>query len=711
MINTLNTIAQNWFTWELAMFWQVGLLIAIIAGLDFLIKKWIWPQVRYALWLLILVKLILPPTLTSPMSFTAEIPFMAKHAAAKFSQTQPPQQIIPPADELIPITTSTQPAQIVPVIPEVSYTPAVERLSWKVYVLFAWLAGVMILSIWLTVRLRNLRAQHTKDPLQNHLPQRLNDLLEATAQKLKLKRTPHIILTDKVRCPAVFGIFRPVLLMPADKLQSLTMEDAENIFLHELAHIKRGDLLVHAVHMILQIAYWFNPPLWMIRRPLQNLREICCDATVARLLREKIVDYRQTLLQTARQLLAVPVDPGLGLLGLFENSGWLIDRLNWLEKKTWRYQSLRITTVFAAICLMTICVIPMAKADSGEADFVIKGRVTDTQTGKPIAGARVSDDKYADGKQWATTNSNGNYSYKTWYEEHNIQCQADGYDRDVKVLLTKLFGSEKEKIINFALEPNTTTITGSNVSEFKQLPDRTVVEIESLQLTNAQVQNYNEASGGKVVAFDVKDAEAKGEVELEPGKYSVYLIMSGKDFDHDAVYVTVGDAKKRVYPPKHPDLSKSKTLSLNITEKKKYPISITFGEPGVLLDKLVLKAVKTVVEAESLQKPTEQSAQKETKQAKALRITIYEDEDEEPEVSVYIPLVAMKIARSVLPSKDKLQLIVEKLEIDEDLPEGLDTETLIDMLDEMLKQVDEGLEATKLLEVKDGTDHIIIELE
>jgi beta-lactamase regulating signal transducer with metallopeptidase domain len=78
MTAILNQIAENWFSWQLSMFWQVGLLIIIVAGLDRLIRKYVWPQVRYALWLLILVKLVLPPTLTSPMSFTAEIAHKVK---------------------------------------------------------------------------------------------------------------------------------------------------------------------------------------------------------------------------------------------------------------------------------------------------------------------------------------------------------------------------------------------------------------------------------------------------------------------------------------------------------------------------------------------------------------------------------------------------------------------------------------------------------
>ncbi|MEN6383977.1 MAG: M56 family metallopeptidase, partial [Phycisphaerales bacterium] len=197
-------------------------------------------------------------------------------------------------------------------------------------------------------------------------PVNLKIILESAARQLNLKTIPQISLSEKVCCPAVFGVFRPVMLLPKEEFENISEQDAENMFLHELAHIKRGDLLIHAFYMCLQIVYWFNPLLWLIRRHLQNLRELCCDATVARILRERTATYRQTLLETARRLIAEPADPGMGLLGLFENSGRLIDRLRWLEKKSWRYRPLRIATVFILICLMSACVLPMAKKSAQE---------------------------------------------------------------------------------------------------------------------------------------------------------------------------------------------------------------------------------------------------------------------------------------------------------------------------------------------------------
>ena len=68
MIAAVNQVAQSWWSWMGPMLWQVSLLVLIVTVLDFVLRRWAWPQVRYTLWLLILVKLIIPPTWTLPSS-------------------------------------------------------------------------------------------------------------------------------------------------------------------------------------------------------------------------------------------------------------------------------------------------------------------------------------------------------------------------------------------------------------------------------------------------------------------------------------------------------------------------------------------------------------------------------------------------------------------------------------------------------------------
>lgn len=89
-----------------------------------------------------------------------------------------------------------------------------------------------------------------------------------------------------------------------------------------------------------------------------------------------------------------------------------------------------------------------------EPNFVIKGIVKDAQTGKPIEGAKISDGEYGpEPHKGATTDAKGQYSYKTWYEEHFIVAEAPNYKVQKHLLTTSITGKEEEAVINFELTP------------------------------------------------------------------------------------------------------------------------------------------------------------------------------------------------------------------------------------------------------------------
>jgi len=148
---------------------------------------------------------------------------------------------------------------------------------------------------------------------------------------------------------------------------------------------------------------------------------------------------------------------------------------------------------------------------------------------------------------------------------------------------------------NFVLVVTTVVVLASGFDLAKAA--ELVIEVESLKLSNAQVKDLESASG-KVVAFDVESAEAKGEVELDRGVYMAYLYMYAPDPEQDAVYVAIGQTRERVYPAIHATLTESGSFTLNILEKRKYPISITCGETGVLLDRLVIQSISGQVVTE-----------------------------------------------------------------------------------------------------------------
>ncbi|MDI6450971.1 M56 family metallopeptidase [Anaerobaca lacustris] len=395
MIEYVNAIARLWWDWTAAMFWQVSLLVVLIACIDRLARRWAWPHLRYALWSLILIKLILPPTLSLPSgavpqlapvvgqavrwkgsekSAGAESPILrALHENAAAVAVMEP---VPPAragfvmvesrgsvegkglqDGAVFYTKSHPQASLEAATPP----PSNPQFSWQFYAMATWLAGTLLLGTWLLLRLHSLVGRHTDRAAETSLPQSFYSHLAGCAERLGLRHVPRVIVVRQLATPAVFGVFRPVLLMPRGYLSKLSRRDTEHMLLHELAHIRRGDLHAHGLYMLLQVLYWYNPLLWLVRRQLHHLRELSCDATVAELLRERTKAYRQTLLETARRFLATSTEPGLGLLGLFEDANRLVVRLNWLEKPTWRYRTMKRVIVLAVAALMFACVLPMAQ--------------------------------------------------------------------------------------------------------------------------------------------------------------------------------------------------------------------------------------------------------------------------------------------------------------------------------------------------------------
>jgi len=416
MIAAVNQIAQSWWSWMGPMLWQVSLLILIVTALDFLLRRWAWPQVRYTLWLLILVKLIIPPTWTLPSSLVSRWQPIVQAGleerlgvSLRAPAPREPLEMYPsvpasmtasvPGDE--PAAQSTQEQQAGP-----SSLPAGRTLGWKSYALIIWVLGMGFFVALLALRMARLRRWHKKQIEKKVIPVWYYELLVETTKRLKLGRLPAIVFSKDAEAPAVYGMLRPVLLLPASYLDSLSREDAEHVLLHELAHLKRGDLWLHGLCLLLQIVYWFNPLLIWTRRQMKHVREICCDLTIANVLKEKTMKYRQTLLNTARELLTQSAEPGMGLLGVFEDPFRLVARLRWLEKKTWRTRKLMTAAVALVALVMTAAVLPMGTSmQEGAAGGIANKKFTIKRLGQvlsPLLGEVSPDGKYISFVDWDT---------------------------------------------------------------------------------------------------------------------------------------------------------------------------------------------------------------------------------------------------------------------------------------------------------------------
>jgi bla regulator protein BlaR1 len=114
--------------------------------------------------------------------------------------------------------------------------------------------------------------------------------------------------------PGVFGIFRPVLLLPEGIFDQLSPEQMKSVLTHELCHIRRRDNLTGAIQMFIETTLWFDPLVWWIGNRIFQERERACDEEVLRLGNQPRA-YAQGILKVCELYLESPVECVAGIAG------------------------------------------------------------------------------------------------------------------------------------------------------------------------------------------------------------------------------------------------------------------------------------------------------------------------------------------------------------------------------------------------------------
>ena len=114
--------------------------------------------------------------------------------------------------------------------------------------------------------------------------------------------------------PGVFGVFRPVLLLPEGIGERLNPAQLDAILAHELCHVCRRDNLTSAIHMAVQAVFWFHPLVWWLGARLLDERERACDEEVLRLGNQPRI-YAEGILNVCKLYVESPLACVSGVTG------------------------------------------------------------------------------------------------------------------------------------------------------------------------------------------------------------------------------------------------------------------------------------------------------------------------------------------------------------------------------------------------------------
>lgn len=114
--------------------------------------------------------------------------------------------------------------------------------------------------------------------------------------------------------PGVFGVFRPVLLLPEGISERLSAEQMRAIVAHEMCHVRRRDNLTFAIHIVVEMMFWFHPMVWWIGSRLIEEREHACDEAVVQAGSEAQA-YAEGILNVCKFYVETPLNCASGVTG------------------------------------------------------------------------------------------------------------------------------------------------------------------------------------------------------------------------------------------------------------------------------------------------------------------------------------------------------------------------------------------------------------
>jgi beta-lactamase regulating signal transducer with metallopeptidase domain len=281
-ITNLNQIAEGFLTsYAWPVLWQTALLVVIITVASWTFFRKASPQFRYLLWLLVLVRLALPPAAYLPTGIgnwgRALLDFLPPSGPQGQMEGKGEKAPPPPVFLHLPDAAISEYGVASKDFAAASAPPAPVLLSKHALLLLAWAAGTAGLLSFLLIRLIRFHYLLRGAALPDEA---LSRCVADYARRLGMRRDVKVRVTDTPYGPIVCGFLRPVIVLPKRILLELSQEELAPVLIHELAHVKRGDWLVNWLQVLSGILYFFHPFLWYANRQIRQEREKACDDLV-----------------------------------------------------------------------------------------------------------------------------------------------------------------------------------------------------------------------------------------------------------------------------------------------------------------------------------------------------------------------------------------------------------------------------------------------
>jgi TonB family protein len=238
-----------------------------------------------------------------------------------------------------------------------------EPFNWRAAILLLWTAGTLLalahmaagwIALW---RIRRQARPATAPELAS------------LRKTLDLARDVDVLETANGAMPMAFGLLRPAVFLPEDAAQ-WTTERRRVVLLHELAHVRRGDLLAHLIARTALCLHWWNPLAWTAWRASLKERERATDDLVL-LAGARATEYASHLLDIARSMQAPAAAVAMARPSQLEGRlGAILDSR--IDRSTPRRASAAVAALAAFLLLLPVAAVRAQESIPADVEATIR---------------------------------------------------------------------------------------------------------------------------------------------------------------------------------------------------------------------------------------------------------------------------------------------------------------------------------------------------
>jgi len=307
---------MNFFPELLRINLVASFVILIVLAARLILKR--APKVfSYALWAIVLIRLLIPLSIPSPVSVVPDTP-AASGAVINSALPEIEFETLRDREQNYYESQNTSPEDV-----QVYVSRTVEPM---VYLSLAWLVGVAVMVLYSGISYLKI-----KKKVRIAVPLRDN-----------------IWIADDIKSPFVIGFLKPKIYLP----NNLGEQEQEYIILHEQHHIRRFDHVIKTLAFLALTIHWFNPLVWIAFVVSCKDMEMSCDEAVIRKLGENVrADYSASLLTLAtghRIIAGTPLAFGEG-----DTKGRIKNLAKWKKPAVWVLVLTIIICLILGVCLLT----------------------------------------------------------------------------------------------------------------------------------------------------------------------------------------------------------------------------------------------------------------------------------------------------------------------------------------------------------------------